>query len=110
MLVLLVMMGLILSGCFLQGRKIWLCLCVIFVKMSVLEDGGDFEEKGWRKLVPIALQKKQQQQQQKLVVEFAFRLILLGVIWSDFWKSLSFLGGLFGLGWNQVGLLVGFHY
>lgn len=55
MLVLLVMMGLILSGCFLQGRKIWLCLCVIFVKMRVVDDGGDFEEKGWRKLVPIAL-------------------------------------------------------
>lgn len=53
-LVLLVMMGLILRGCFLQGRKIWLCLCVIFVKMRVV-DGGDFEEKGWRKLVPIAL-------------------------------------------------------
>lgn len=54
-LVLLVMMGLILCGCFLQGRKIWLCLCVIFVKMRVVDDGGDFEEKGWRKLVPIAL-------------------------------------------------------
>lgn len=50
-------MGLIILSCRCrEGRKIWVCVIVIkgFVEMKVVDDGGDFEGKGWRKLVPIA--------------------------------------------------------